>query len=548
MVRYPGILVLFVIGVIGLHLSGAAVAYERYLNPTTEEGNCKTCHGNFTDSTTTKNAIFPSDDKHKMHKDNSEMNTECDLCHTNGDDRNPFIGSSDGTANNTGYGCSGCHGRLEDDGNDPGKSGLGAGLRQHHYNNNVTGCSFCHGDANPASYTPVGEDVRPPYYGTADTDADMSCNPDQVAGANENWTIGEFVGLDNDGDLMYDAAADSDCVIGDNRPDNDVTAVADVTGDQVPDVAGFIREETGKPRIVVYSGASGGVDSTFEYINVNWQGIALGTVRDASQDGTADDPAVAMLVENKTTQKIRVETRRLGTGAFLGSIQFLNENWRALDVIVVDDLNGDGISNDTAVAVLAERLSDGRIQVQSRNFVGGSLISNVVYLNARWSAVAAAVVDRSAMVPAGTLPPLIGVIAENPLDGRRLMQSRVAGVGTFDRKIKFLGSAWDYNDISVNHDADGDGTNEDPIWQVLATRASDQVLRVQSRFVSDGALDKNSAILNANWEAFRLDTSPDIDGNSSQEMVISATRRADAVRRIHIKDYASGSTTTNITP
>jgi hypothetical protein len=148
----------------------------------------------------------------------------------------------------------------------------------------------------------------------------------------------------------------------------------------------------------------------------------------------------------------------------------------------------------------------------------------------------------------GTLLPVIGVLAEKPLDGRRLMQSRVAGSGVFDQNIKFLGSAWDYNDVSVNHDANGNGSNEDPVWEVLATRTSDNVIRVQSRFVSDGSFDSNAAILNENWQAFRLDSGLDMGGGSAGELVISAIRRADEVRRIHVKDRGTGTTTINIAP
>lgn len=329
---------------------------------------------------------------------------------------------------------------------------------------------------------------------------------------------------------------------------DDVTTFVDVTGDSVPDLAGFTGTYSGRPQVAVYSGANGSVDSTINFINDGWRGVALGTVRDADQNGAANDPAIALLTDNKTTEKIRVETRRITDKAFLSSIQFLNENWRAIDVVVVDDLNGDGNTGDSAIGVLAERVSDGRIQLQLRNFSNGALISNVVYLNARWSAVAAAVVDRSSMAPAGTLPPLIGVIAENPSNGRRTMQSRVAGSGAFDRNIKFLGAAWNYHDVSVNHDADGDGTNNDPVWQVLATRDVDRVIRVQSRRVTDGALDSQSVILNDTWRGLKFDAALDIDGNSDAEMVFSTLRRSTGARRIHIKDFASNATTLNIAP
>lgn len=172
-----------------------ADAYPRY------NDGCQLCHGAFTDDTSPLGTVFPGD-KHEMHRGAANMDTDCDLCHTNGDNKNPFTGSSNGTANNIGYGCAGCHGRVEDESS---TTGMGAGLRQHHFNAGTTTCVLCHSDADPANYTPVDEDVVPPYYGTADTLAAEPCNPDPTARVNENWSIGDFAGLDNDGDHAYDA-------------------------------------------------------------------------------------------------------------------------------------------------------------------------------------------------------------------------------------------------------------------------------------------------------------------------------------------------------
>ncbi len=166
-------------------LSPGPQAYERY------NDGCMNCHGAFTDSVSTKGSVFPGDDKHTMHRASNNMNTECDLCHTSGDNRNPFIGSSDGTANNPGLGCTGCHQQY--------------GLRDHHIANGADECTFCHSD--PA---PPAENVVPTYYGTVDTNADGPCNTVAQANTNENWTIGDFEGLDNDGDNQYDGN-DPDC-------------------------------------------------------------------------------------------------------------------------------------------------------------------------------------------------------------------------------------------------------------------------------------------------------------------------------------------------
>ncbi len=179
-------------------------AYPRYRD------GCHTCHGRFSDGTSPKGTVFPGDDKHRMHRSATYMNSDCDLCHTSTDDRNPWTGSSDGTANNVGYGCTGCHGR--DYGGNTGVSGVG--LRAHHTVNGVPDCAMCHID-DPL---PLPENVAPPYYGTVDTNANDPCNlaPEFW----ENWSIGDTIGLDNDGDDLYDEA-DPDCapVAGDANGD-----------------------------------------------------------------------------------------------------------------------------------------------------------------------------------------------------------------------------------------------------------------------------------------------------------------------------------------
>ena len=167
-------------------LAGTAFAYDRY------NDGCNTCHGAFTDSTSTKGSTFPSGDKHAMHRASTSMNTTCNLCHRSDDGRNPFTGSSDGTALNPGVGCTGCH--------------PAPGLRLHHINNGVTACADCHTN-DP---TPVKENIAPVYYGTADTKAANPCNAVATVGINENWTLNGFEGLDTDGDNLYDTA-DPDC-------------------------------------------------------------------------------------------------------------------------------------------------------------------------------------------------------------------------------------------------------------------------------------------------------------------------------------------------
>ena len=167
------------------------IASNRIFAFDTYNDGCMDCHGAFTDAMSTKGSIFPDDNKHEMHRNANYMNTECDLCHTSGDKKNPFIGSSNGTANNEGLGCNGCHNAQ--------------GLRAHHAINGVSDCAECH-----VAGVPPAENVVPLYYGTVDTLANNPCNDVLVSNTNENWTVGDFIGTDNDGDNLYDMA-DFDC-------------------------------------------------------------------------------------------------------------------------------------------------------------------------------------------------------------------------------------------------------------------------------------------------------------------------------------------------
>jgi len=155
-----------------------SLAYDDY-------AGCQACHGDFLGTTSTKGTVFPGNN-HDMHRGSANMGTACALCH--GASLTPVrIGASTGTANNPGLGCVGCH--------------LGPGLRARHAANGVSECGDCHDPETPAP-----ENVKPPYYGTVDTKANNPGNEVRASGTNENWSVGDFLGLDNDGNNLYDVA------------------------------------------------------------------------------------------------------------------------------------------------------------------------------------------------------------------------------------------------------------------------------------------------------------------------------------------------------
>ncbi len=185
---------------------GIALAYETY-SVDRSSGNCAECHGGFRTSpyVSLKDGVSWGDDLHDVHR-RQMMDSFCDGCHEA--TRFPEeIAVSNGGNGWDPIGCVGCHGRTAD--GSSGTLGTGAGLRQHHYVTGTTDCLSCHADADPAAFTPVGEDILPPYYATGTVIGKPTdpCNPNTTE---EDYSDPNTIGLDNDGDDVYDML-DTDC-------------------------------------------------------------------------------------------------------------------------------------------------------------------------------------------------------------------------------------------------------------------------------------------------------------------------------------------------
>lgn len=194
-------------GMVLLMAGGTAIAYPQY-SVNKDATNCRGCHGDFDASTYTSlsDGGTWTDGLHNTHRD-VMLDGDCDTCHSAGPKFPVLLGSSLGGTGLDPISCSGCHGRA-DDGTGVGSVGYGAGLRQHHWRNGIQTCGSvgCHVDADPAAYTPVDEDVLPPYYSDSDPDHPLipgdPCNL-PADGFPEDYAS-TTLGLDNDGDDFYD--------------------------------------------------------------------------------------------------------------------------------------------------------------------------------------------------------------------------------------------------------------------------------------------------------------------------------------------------------
>jgi hypothetical protein len=162
-----------------------AGAYRTYQSADDVGDKCSECHPGFQNS---------SDPTHQLHV--SAMTGNCALCHPSNPGSLPVSTSSSAD----GESCIGCH---EEN-----------GLRLHHTNEGVEpdssglSCTTCHqSDPTPAAEDIVDANTRP-YYLRADVDLSDPCVVAPIDGG-EDYSDDEL-GLDNDGDLLYDGN-DPDC-------------------------------------------------------------------------------------------------------------------------------------------------------------------------------------------------------------------------------------------------------------------------------------------------------------------------------------------------
>jgi len=198
-----------------LGFTAAAWGHDQY-SIGGDDTNCRACHGDFRAPTYTSSVDGGSwlQGLHVTHL-SVMLSNDCNTCHSAGPPFPVLLGSSVGGTGLDAIGCSGCHGRAED-GTGSGSEGYGAGLRQHHWRSGIESCgdAGCHvDDSDPSLFITVGEDFLPPYY--SDSDAShpmMPADPCNLAadGFLEDYAS-STLGLDNDGDDLYDEDDLIDC-------------------------------------------------------------------------------------------------------------------------------------------------------------------------------------------------------------------------------------------------------------------------------------------------------------------------------------------------
>ena len=197
---------------------------------------------------------------------------------------------------------------------------------------------------------------------------------------------------------------------------------------------------------------------------------------------TQNQTALALLASRNSDGLTLVQILDAETGAVVRNVYPLGLGWEAEELVVMPDLNSNG-SDEVAVRMI--RKIDGLEVIQIRDSANGSLISNVYPIGAglrKW-------ITQQTQVMTTPNGPSLVTVSEEDSDGQVLAQRRNPLTGSVEKNIFFIAPPWQFDDgFHVVPDMTNDGTDE---IAVLMRHAENQTRFVQVRDGASGAVIRN---------------------------------------------------------
>jgi hypothetical protein len=223
---------------------------------------------------------------------------------------------------------------------------------------------------------------------------------------------------------------------------------------------------------------------------------------------------------------ILIEMRNPLDGTPVGTLSFLSNDYVPISAAALPDSDGNGVAE---LAVLAERISDGRAIVQVRNISGVAAPRNI-WFAADSNPIAMSVItsdaDNNGVVE-------IAVLSTRNSDGRGRVEIKNA-FGAVNTQTVYTSAGLTPRDLDVVEDSDGNGV---PEVATLSTRNSDgrTVVGVAN---ANGALNRHSVYFKPNFTAVDLAIVNDADGDGIPEIAVLSSRNSDGRAAVEIRNAA----------
>jgi hypothetical protein len=235
---------------------------------------------------------------------------------------------------------------------------------------------------------------------------------------------------------------------------------------------------------------------------------------------------LAMLGENGSTNRVRVQLKDALTGARVRNISF-SPTYTPRGVVVVPDQNGNGTPE---LGVLGYEVNTGQVRVYIKDALTGTLLRSISF-NARYIPQGAVLVpDQNGN---GTLA--LGVLGQNGNSGKVQVQLKDAltktGIGTV-----YFDPAYNPRGIAVLEDLDGNGI---PELAVLGEENGTGEVRVQLKDASTG-VEVGVVFFGATHTPWGLAIVEDQNGNGVAELAVLQEARTTGRGRVQLKDALTG--------
>jgi len=203
----------------------------------------------------------------------------------------------------------------------------------------------------------------------------------------------------------------------------DLGAIADISGNNHPEILVVGQSDVGRIVAVVMDADSGQVINRISYFGAASTPKAITEIASIGGSAAPELPLLAAKGNGRNT----VQSRDAVTDAVISSVYFLNSFWNSMDIGGLGDVNG---NTSADMSVFARHITKGTIQGDVRDALTGDLIQRVKFLGPLWKPYAFAVLDDIT----GNGVQELGVVARNG-NGDIKVQLRDASTGVTVKTI-----------------------------------------------------------------------------------------------------------------
>ena len=313
-----------------------------------------------------------------------------------------------------------------------------------------------------------------------------------------------------------------------------LVALVDASSSSVPDFATLA--DPGNSNLVnVVSGASGATVRTIDFFLGAWELKSIASFSDGDSDGLPHDPAIVGVAKNAENGRIQVKVRDAVSGSRIGNnITFFSSQWLPLAIAVLEDADGNGVANDPAAAVLAQRTGSGKFTLEVRRLNDGTKIARYNFFNQNWTPKGVV-----AYSPAGGTPSAAVLATDNNNNQSRVQVRRLSDG---NKQLLFaFGANVETTGLALVNDADGDGTSDDPAFVVLGKRSNGSGNFVRVTRASDGQKIADRFVINDGFDATDLAVLPDVNNTGYEDVAALAIPTGGGDLLLKIRDLETGS-------